>query len=93
MEQQQGLNGDEWPIYTRRDVKNMLDVVSDCFIESVERVLNANGQRPPNFARLNDHSTTLDTGVRQMILTEAIPRLVSRLQENDDNNSHAGGGC
>lgn len=35
MEQQQGLDGDEWPIYTRRDVKNMLDAVSDCFIESV----------------------------------------------------------
>jgi hypothetical protein len=40
MQQQQsqgvrGLDSDEWPIYTRRDVKNMLDVVSDCFIESV----------------------------------------------------------
>jgi hypothetical protein len=35
MEQQQGVNGDEWPIYTRQDVKNMLDIVSDCFIESV----------------------------------------------------------
>ena len=35
MEQQQRLDGDEWPIYTRRDVKNMLDAVSDCFIESV----------------------------------------------------------
>jgi hypothetical protein len=35
MEQQQGLNGDELPIYTRQDVKNMLDVVSDCFVESV----------------------------------------------------------
>lgn len=35
MEQQQGLDDDEWPIYTRRDVKNMLDVVSDCFVESV----------------------------------------------------------
>lgn len=35
MEQQQGLDGNELPIYTRRDVKNMLDAVSDCFIESV----------------------------------------------------------
>ena len=35
MEQHQGLGGDELPIYTRRDVKNMLDAVSDCFIESV----------------------------------------------------------
>ena len=37
MEQQQGLkvDGDERPIYTRQEVKNMLDVVSDCFIESV----------------------------------------------------------
>lgn len=37
MEQQQGLqvDGDERPIYTRQEVRNMLDVVSDCFIESV----------------------------------------------------------
>ena len=37
MEQQQGLqiDGDERPIYTRQEVKNMLDVVSDCFVESV----------------------------------------------------------
>lgn len=37
MGQHQGFDasGDEWPIYTRRDVKNMLDAVSDCFIESV----------------------------------------------------------
>jgi hypothetical protein len=34
MEQQQGLGGDEPPIYTRQQVMNMLDVVSDCFIES-----------------------------------------------------------
>lgn len=32
---QQGLDGDERPVYTRQQVKNMLDVVSDCFIESV----------------------------------------------------------
>ncbi|KAF8805186.1 hypothetical protein BYT27DRAFT_6669752 [Phlegmacium glaucopus] len=30
-----GHDGDERPIYTRQQVKNMLDVVSDCFIESV----------------------------------------------------------
>lgn len=28
----------------------------------------------------------MDTGVRQMILSEAIPRLVSRLQGNDAVN-------
>lgn len=33
--EQQGLDSDERPIYTRQQVKNMLDVVSDCFIESV----------------------------------------------------------
>ena len=68
-----------------------------CFAPlSQEHVLNANGQRPPNPARLNNHPTTLDTtGVRQMILTEAIPRLVSRVQGNDDVNvmSHPGSGC
>lgn len=32
---QQGLHGDERPVYTRQQVKGMLDVVSDCFIESV----------------------------------------------------------
>jgi len=88
--EQQGLeSGDERPIYTRQQVKNMLDVVSDCFIESVESVLNANGQRPPNPARLNNHSTTLDSGVRQMIFTDVIPRLVSRLQGNDAVNVQA----
>lgn len=37
MKQQQGFDGNlnERPIYTRQEVKNMLDVVSDCFIESV----------------------------------------------------------
>jgi len=75
-------------MYTRQQVKNMLDVVSDCFIESFESVLNnnANGQRPPNLTRPNHYPTALDTGVRQMILTEAIPLLVSRLQGTDDIN-------
>ena len=32
---QQGFDNGERPIYTRRQVKNMLDAISDCFIESV----------------------------------------------------------
>lgn len=101
MEQQleEPLNGDERPIYTRRQVKNMLDLVSDCFVESVESVLNNNvtGQRhPASPARSNNYSAALDNGVREMILNEAIPRLVSRVQGTATNDvnvmSQAGGG-
>ncbi|KDR69867.1 hypothetical protein GALMADRAFT_230512 [Galerina marginata CBS 339.88] len=73
----------EEPVYTRRQVKDMIDVVSECLIETMENVLtrpqsggmhldsaNANGQLVRSIR---------DDGFRQTVLSEAIPRVYYRI--------------
>ncbi|KAF9479109.1 hypothetical protein BDN70DRAFT_879175 [Pholiota conissans] len=75
----------EKPVYTRRQVKDMIDVVSECLIESMESVLT----RPtsvvsPNSMQLDSPDGHIaramrDDGFRQTVLSEALPRAYYRM--------------
>ncbi|KAF9047657.1 hypothetical protein BJ165DRAFT_1526938 [Panaeolus papilionaceus] len=78
------------PVYTRRQVKDMIDVMSECLIETMETVITR-GQPTPltaihletaNDPRLAVQPAAKETELRQAILSEALPRLSYKMQSN-----------
>ncbi|KAF5322035.1 hypothetical protein D9619_002130 [Psilocybe cf. subviscida] len=77
-------------LYTRRQVKDMIDVVSECLIESMENVL-----RPPTIAgtiQLDSPDGQMirpvagrDETFRQTLLSDAIPRAYLRMHSGANN--------
>ncbi|KAF8161556.1 hypothetical protein B0H34DRAFT_384675 [Crassisporium funariophilum] len=80
------LSSSERPIYTRQQVKDMLDVVSDCFIGSIETIMNDGQAKTFGTLPVEPHVRLDHPGahgdIRRMILLEAVPRMFSRLQDN-----------
>ncbi|PPR02671.1 hypothetical protein CVT26_009787 [Gymnopilus dilepis] len=77
----------EEPVYTRRQVKEMIDVVSDCLIETMENVLTRPGQ-PGDILQVDSPNGQLvrslkEDGFRQTVLSEAIPRVYYRMQNGN----------
>ncbi|PPQ71014.1 hypothetical protein CVT24_011930 [Panaeolus cyanescens] len=78
------------PVYTRRQVKDMIDVMSECLIETMETVITR-GQPTPltsihletvNNPRRAVQPPAKETELRQAILSEAIPRLSYKMQSS-----------
>ncbi|KJA20482.1 hypothetical protein HYPSUDRAFT_217009 [Hypholoma sublateritium FD-334 SS-4] len=79
----------EKPVYTRRQVKDMIDVVSECLIESMESVLTrpTSVMSSPVDMQLDTPDGQLvramrDDGFRQTVLSEALPRAYYRMHSN-----------
>ncbi|KAF8959912.1 hypothetical protein BDZ97DRAFT_1364394 [Flammula alnicola] len=85
-------NGEK-PVYTRRQVKEMIDVVSESLIESMESVLTRSPSVsvPSGSMQLESPDGQLvrsirDEGFRQTVLSEALPRAYYRMHPNDPNS-------
>ncbi|KIM36811.1 hypothetical protein M413DRAFT_31428 [Hebeloma cylindrosporum] len=90
-------NAAEMPVYTRRQVKDMIDVVSECLIESMENVLTRPTSISPGGGYVNAAEGHLvhsirDDGFRQTVLSEAIPRAYYRIRSGSGSNQSYGVG-
>ncbi|KAH9485811.1 hypothetical protein JR316_0002726 [Psilocybe cubensis] len=71
----------EEPVYTRRQVKDMIDVVSECLIDTMENVLSRPQDSPhQEYGNGQLIHSIRDDGFRQTVLSEAIPRAYYRIQ-------------
>lgn len=81
-------NASDKPMYTRKQVEDMLDVVGNCFLETIDAVLQRTqvadlplGQEIAELQTLTgSHGSSLGVEARRMILVETIPRLMASLQ-------------
>ncbi|PPQ88500.1 hypothetical protein CVT25_013171 [Psilocybe cyanescens] len=74
----------EEPVYTRRQVKDMIDVVSECLIDTMENVLTRPQDSPhQEYGNGQLIHSIRDDGFRQTVLSEAIPRAYYRIQSGN----------
>ncbi|TFK32211.1 hypothetical protein BDQ12DRAFT_739531 [Crucibulum laeve] len=75
------------PIYTRRQVEDMLDVISSCFVGTMDAVISRTNS--PARAETDNPSSNMpfeqgsssSNDLRRMILSEAFPRMLAGLKE------------
>ncbi|EKM79632.1 hypothetical protein AGABI1DRAFT_114132 [Agaricus bisporus var. burnettii JB137-S8] len=84
-------NAGEKPMYTQKQVEDMLDMVGNCFLDTIDAVLQRAqavdlplvGQEISELQTLVEpQQNSLSVEARRMILVETIPRLMSCLRDD-----------
>ncbi|CAA7260353.1 unnamed protein product [Cyclocybe aegerita] len=81
----------EEPVYTRQQVKDMIDVVSECLIDTMENVITRSQPSPGGPIHFQSASGQLvhsirDADFRQTVISEAVPRVFYRIHSRGLND-------
>jgi len=81
------------PMYTQKQVEDMLDTVGNCFLNTIDAIIQRTqaadlplGQEIQELQTLSgSHGSSMSVEARRMILVETVPRLMASLQTLRDD--------
>ncbi|KAF9524981.1 hypothetical protein CPB83DRAFT_909509 [Crepidotus variabilis] len=83
---------DDYAFYSRQQVKEMIDVVSECLIDTMENVITRTGSASLGmFDSVEGQlvQNMRDAGFRQTVISEAMPRVFYRMQTRGNEQKPA----